>query len=79
MEPEKSPCCANGASLMRLQMLVALRFRLNNGAYYPVPLCRHRCSHFLRLRSQMSAAIEPTTPIAAMPEKASISGTGVPT
>jgi hypothetical protein len=29
-----------------------------------------------RLRSQMSAAIEPTTPIAATPENASISGTG---
>src|SRR6476660_1017056 len=28
-----------------------------------------------RLRSQISAAIDPTTPIAAMPEKASISGT----
>ena len=33
---------------------------------------------YLRLRrSQMSAAIEPTTPIAASPEEASISGTGV--
>ena len=33
---------------------------------------------YLRLRrSQISAAIDPTTPIAAMPEKASISGTGV--
>ena len=31
---------------------------------------------YLRLRrSHTSAAIEPTTPIAAMPEKASISGT----
>ena len=34
------------------------------------------CSYFLRLRSQMSAAIDPTKPIAASPEKASISGTG---
>ena len=34
-----------------------------------------RRSYFLRLRSQMSAAIDPTTPIAASPEKASISGT----
>jgi hypothetical protein len=33
---------------------------------------------YLRLRrSQRSAAIEPTTPIAAKPEVASISGTGV--
>ena len=44
---------------------------------------RRRCSparrsYFLRLRrSQISAAIEPTTPIAAMPEKASISGTSI--
>ena len=34
---------------------------------------------YLRLRrSQMSAAIEPTTPIAASPDEASISGTGTP-
>ena len=33
-------------------------------------------SYFLGLRrSQISTAIEPTTPIAAIPEKASISGT----
>ena len=32
-------------------------------------------AYLRRLRSQMSAAIEPTTPIAASPEKASISGT----
>lgn len=36
-----------------------------------------RRSYFLRLRSQISAAIDPTTPIAAIPEKASISGTAV--
>jgi hypothetical protein len=30
---------------------------------------------YLRLRSQMSAAIEPMTPMAANPENASISGT----
>jgi hypothetical protein len=35
--------------------------------------------YFLRLRSQISAAIDPTTPIAAMPEKASISGTATRT
>jgi hypothetical protein len=35
-------------------------------------------SYFLRLRSQMSAAIDPTTPIAAIPENASISGTTTP-
>ena len=37
-----------------------------------------RDSYFLRLRrSQMSAAIDPTTPIAANPLSASISGTTV--
>ena len=35
------------------------------------PLIRR--SYFLRLRSQMSAPIEPIRPIAASPEKASIS------
>jgi len=33
------------------------------------------CLYLRRLRSQMNAAIDPTKPIAAMPEKASISGT----
>jgi hypothetical protein len=42
----------------------------------PLFICRSYLLSYLRLRrSQISAAIEPTTAIAAIPEIASISGT----
>ena len=48
-----------------------------NIPYADNPLWFELSRLFAPARSQMSAAIEPTTPIAANPENASISGTGL--